>query len=111
MDRFVLISESAEELSGGLPMSMPLPQVFAQVCCRAGLNYHFEQAQECWRLVLIDVERPDCSPEPITSTYIKRADAQRDLMLQAVDGRLRGCAALPFEQAQRQFQVMQQAAE
>ena len=78
-----------------------LEQAFAQVCCRAGCTYHFEQEQESWRLVLTDGERPECSPEPITSTYIKRADAIRDLMTQAVDGRLKGYVAIPMEVLQQ----------
>jgi hypothetical protein len=44
-----------------------------------------------------DIERPECSPEPIKSDFIKRADAHRDLMRQAVDGRLKGFAAMSVE--------------
>jgi hypothetical protein len=67
--------------------------------CR--LCYHFAQEQNGWRLILADAERPECSPDPIVSTYIKRTDAQRDLMQQAVDGRLKGMVAVPLAQWQR----------
>ena len=87
--------------------AVTLEQAFAQVCCRAGFSYHFAQEQDGWRLVLTDGERPECSPEPILSTYIKRADAHRDLMQQAVDGRLKGIAAIPFaELRQRREQIL-----
>jgi hypothetical protein len=82
-----------------------LETAFAQVCCRAGVIYHFEQVADGWRLVLTDGERPECSPEPIATTYIKRADAHRDLMLQAVDGRLKGWLAVPLEIVRRQSKV------
>jgi len=88
-----------------------LEQAFAQVCCRAGYDYQFEQEQDGWRLVLTDGERPECSPEPITSTYIKRADAHRDLMSQAVDGRLKGFAAIPLDALQRLRAQKMRAAE
>lgn len=71
-----------------------LEQAFAQIVCRCGFNYHFEHGAEGWALVLTDVERPDCSPEPILTTYTKPRDAQHDLMSQAVDGRLRGHVAV-----------------
>jgi hypothetical protein len=45
-------------------------------------------------LELMDVERPDCSPEPIRSPYKRPQDAQHDLMTQAIDGRIRGHVAL-----------------
>jgi len=73
-----------------------LEQAFAQVCCHAGVSYHFEPEQDGWRLVLTDGERPECSPEPISTTYVKRADAHRDLIEKAVDGRLKGIAAVPL---------------
>jgi hypothetical protein len=89
-----------------------LEQAFAQVCCRAGYGYHFEQVQDGWRLVIMDIERPECSPEPVRSTYIKRADAQRDLMAQAVDGRLKGFVAIPLADLRRQHgQAVGRAAE
>jgi len=49
------------------------------------------------QLTLIDVERPERSPDPIHSTCIKPRDAQYDLMRQAVDGRLKGHVALHGE--------------
>jgi hypothetical protein len=90
---YAVVTEDLEQIGGAVAS---LEQAFAQVCCRAGFSYHFEQEQDGWRLVLTDGERPECSPEPIRSTYIKRADAHRDLMQQAVDGRLKGIAAVPF---------------
>jgi hypothetical protein len=72
-----------------------LEQAFAQIACRCGYSYRFEPAQEQgWCLFLIDVERPERSPDPIHSTCIKPRDAQFDLMRQAVDGRLKGHVAL-----------------
>lgn len=61
----------------------------------------------------MDIERPECSPEPIRSTYIKRSDAHRDLMQQAVDGRLKGYAAVPLAdlKKQRERAVERHAAE
>jgi hypothetical protein len=40
-----------------------LEQAFAQIVCRCGLAYRFEQEQEGWRLVFTDVERLERSPE------------------------------------------------
>ncbi|MDE2184647.1 MAG: hypothetical protein KGJ78_16630 [Alphaproteobacteria bacterium] len=88
---YALVTEDLEQFGGTVGS---LEQAFAQVCCRAGFTYYFEQEQDGWRLVLTDGERPECSPEPIQSTYIKRADAHRDLMQQAIDGRLNGIAAM-----------------
>src|SRR5580693_5186614 len=92
----------AEELEGGdfsakghvVPT---LEQAFAQIVCRCGLSYAFEQEQEGWRLVFTDVERPDRSPEPIHTDYKRPRDAKHDLMAQAVDGRIRGHIALSAE--------------
>jgi hypothetical protein len=72
-----------------------LDQAFAMIVCRCGYSYRFEPAQELgWCLFLVDVERPERSPDPIHSTCIKPRDAQYDLMRQAVDGRLKGHVAL-----------------
>ena len=89
-----------EELDAGqepLHIARNLEQAFAQITCRCGYSYHFESEEHGWRLVLIDVERPERSPEPIHSTCIKPRDAQHDLMSQAVDGRLKGHVALETE--------------
>ncbi len=102
MTLYIVVSEEMDELDDPAQTAIPLQQAFAQVCCRAGYLYHIEQEQSGWRLVVTDGERPECSPEPITSTYVKRADAHRDLMVQAVDGRLKGFAAVPLESLQRQ---------
>ena len=75
-----------------------LDQAFAMIVCRCGYSYRFEPAQEQgWCLFLIDVERPERSPDAIHSTCIKPRDAQHDLMSQAVDGRLKGHVALHGE--------------
>jgi hypothetical protein len=91
----------AEELEGTADAKghivCSLEQAFAQIVCRCGLNYHFEQEQEGWRLVFTDVERPDRSPEPVHSDYKRPRDAQHDLMAQAVDGRIRGHIAISAE--------------
>ena len=71
-----------------------LDQAFARICCHCGLSYRFVPEEEGWRLELVDVERPERSPEPIYSSYKKPRDAQHDLMTQAVDGRIRGHVAI-----------------
>jgi len=75
-----------------------LEQAFAQIVCRCGFSYHFEQEQEGWRLVFTDVERPERSPEPVHTDYKRPRDAKHDLIAQAVDGRLRGHVAISYEQ-------------
>ena len=79
-----------------------LEQAFARIACRCGYSYHFELIPEGWRMVLVDVERPSCSPDPILSPLKKAADAKRDLMGQAVDGRLKRLIALPLADFERQ---------
>ena len=74
-----------------------LEQAFAQIACRCGLSYAFEQEQEGWKLVLTNVERPERSPEAIVSTYQRPRDAKHDLIAQAVDGRLRGHVAVSYD--------------
>ena len=88
--------EAAVDAKGHIVQS--LEQAFAQIACRCGLSYAFEQEQEGWRLVFTDVERPDCSPEPIRTDYKRPRDAKHDLIAQAVDGRLRGHVAISHEQ-------------
>jgi len=93
-----------EELEAGqepLHIARNVEQAFAQIACRCGYSYRFEGEEHGWRLVLIDVERPECSPEPIHSTCIKPRDAQYDLMRQAVDGRLKGHVALEADAYRR----------
>jgi hypothetical protein len=101
-----------EELEAGqepLHIARTLEQAFAQIACRCGYSYRFESAdEEGWCLFLVDVERPERSPDPIHSTCIKPRDAQYDLMAQAVDGRLKGHVALHIE-AYRRAQVMRNA--
>lgn len=91
--------ENAAATKGHLVQS--LEQAFAQIACRCGYNYHFEQEQNGWKLVLMDVERPDCSPEPIISTYKRPRDAKHDLIAQAVDGRLKGHIAISYDEFER----------
>ena len=90
----------AEELEGGADLKAhtvgSLGQAFAQIIARCGLTYYFAQEGEGWKLAFTDPARPDCSPEPVTSDYIKPRDAKHDLMAQAVDGRLKGHIAVPI---------------
>jgi hypothetical protein len=93
-----------EELDAGqepLHIARNLEQAFAQIACRCGYSYRFAGADQGWNLILMDVERPECSPDPIHSTCIKPRDAQHDLMSQAVDGRLKGHVALTADAYQR----------
>ena len=54
-----------------------LDQAFARICCHCGLSYRFVPEEEGWRLELVDVERPECSPAPIRTAYKRPQDAQR----------------------------------
>lgn len=109
---FVVFEVESEELVDlGNNSYATLEQAFAQVCCRAGFVYGIEQEQDCWRLTLTDGERPECSPDPIVSTYVKRADAHRDLMMQAVDGRLKGFMAVSLKEFEQQFASVFQSAQ
>lgn len=95
---YVVFAEELEDVAEVQSHAVAsLEQAFAQIVCRCGYAYHFEQEQEAWKLVLVDVERPACNPDPIVSAYIRPRDAKRDLMAQAVDGRLRGHVAVPLE--------------
>lgn len=92
----------AEELDASPPGPnshvQTLEEAFARICCRAGLSYRFEPADEYgWCLFLTDVERPERSPAPITSRYKRPQDAHHDLMTQAVDGRIGGHVAVHRE--------------
>jgi hypothetical protein len=95
----------AEEASAGdeppLHTARTLEQAFAQIACRCGYSYRFEPAGPGWQLTILDVERPECSPDPIHSTCIKPRDAQHDLMTQAVDGRLKGHIAVSADDYKR----------
>jgi hypothetical protein len=98
---WVVIAEQEDEIAGRSGAGIPLERAFALVCFRAGLDYQFEHGETGWKLVFTDPARPDCSPEPLVSDYVKRADAHRDLMEQAVSRGLRGHAAVPFALYQR----------
>jgi hypothetical protein len=88
----------AEELEGVADLKAhtvgSLEQAFAQIIARCGLTYCFMPEGEGWKLVFTDPARPDCSPEPVVTDYRKPRDARHDLMLQAVDGRLKGHVAI-----------------
>ncbi len=45
---------------------------------------------------------PDRNPDPVFSDYKKPDDAKRDLIAQAVDGRLRGHVAIHLRDFERQ---------
>ena len=102
---YVVFAEELEPGKDPQHIARTLDQAFAQIACRCGYSYRFESVEHGWHLVLIDVERPECSPEPIHSSCIKPRDAQYDLMRQAVDGRLQGHVALETE-AYRRVQLM-----
>lgn len=74
----------AEELEAGADAKghivQSLEQAFAQIACRCGLSYAFEQEQEGWRLVFTDVERPERSPEPVHTDYLRPRDAKHVLV-------------------------------
>jgi hypothetical protein len=54
-------------------------------------------------MVFTHAVRPECAPEPILSDYKKPRDAKHDLMMQAVDGRLRGHVAISLEDFMARF--------
>jgi hypothetical protein len=91
--------ENSTDTKGHLVQT--LEQAFAQIVCRCGLAYHFEQEQEGWRLVFTDVERPERSPDPIYTDYKRPRDAKYELIAQAVDGRIRGHIAVSIEDFER----------
>ena len=92
---YVVFAEELEDAADVQKHTVPtLEQAFAQIACRCGLSYHFEQEQEGWRLIFTDVERPDCSPEPVHTDYKRPREAKHDLIAQAVDGRLKGHVAI-----------------
>lgn len=98
---YVVFLEEPEGNGVPLHTSRTLEQAFAQIVCRCGYAYRFEATEAGWQLIITDVERPDCSPDPIHSTCVKPRDAQHDLMAQAVDGRLKGHIAVSAEAYQR----------
>lgn len=101
---YVVFLEGLESEPGAaLHTARTLEQAFSQIACRCGYSYRFEAAdpEPGWRMVLTDVERPECSPDPVHSTCIKPRDAQHDLMAQAVDGRLKGYIAVSAENYRR----------
>lgn len=97
---YVIFREGDEVVSAS-STARTLEQAFAQIACKCGYSYRFEAAEAGWHLVIADVERPECSPEPIFSTCIKPRDAQHDLMTQAVDGRLKGHIAVSADDFRR----------
>lgn len=99
---YVVFAEELEDDADVQKHTVPtLEQAFAQIACRCGLSYHFEQQQEGWRLVFTDIERPDCSPEPVHTDYKRPRDAKYDLIAQAVDGRLKGHVAIGLREYEK----------
>ncbi len=95
---YVVFAEEIEDAADAQSHTVStLEQAFAQISCRCGLSYAFEHEQEGWRLVFTDVERPECSPEPVHTDYKRPRDAKHDLIAQAVDGRLRGHVAVSYD--------------
>lgn len=91
----MLDGEVADTPTATIAAAVPtLDQAFARICCHCGLSYRFVAEEEGWRLEMTDVARPECSPDPVHSSYKKPRDAQHDLMTQAVDGRIRGHVAV-----------------
>lgn len=105
----VFLEEEGEGPGAPLHTARTLEQAFAQIVCRCGYAYRFEPMDPGWQLVITDVERPEYSPDPVYSTCVKPRDAQYDLMMQAVDGRLKGHIAVSAENYQR-ARVMRSAA-
>jgi hypothetical protein len=100
---YVVFAEELEDATDAKGhVVQALEQAFAQIVCRCGLSYSFEQEAEGWRLVFKDVERPERSPEPVHTDYKRPRDAKHDLIAQAVDGRLRGHVAVRLEDFERQ---------
>jgi len=94
---YVLVFDGAIDETPTAAMAATVPtldQAFARICCHCGISYRFVAGEEGWTLEMTDVERPERSPEPIHSSYMKPRDAQHDLMTQAVDGRIRGHVAI-----------------
>jgi hypothetical protein len=103
---YVAFAEELEEGADAKDHIVPtLEHAFAQIVCRCGLSYHFEQEQGGWRLVFTDVERPDLSPEPVHSDYNRPRDAKHDLIAQAVDGRIRGHVAVSLREFESKRRV------
>jgi hypothetical protein len=78
-----------------------LEQAFALIVCQCGYAYAFEQGQHGWSLILTDVENPAHSPDPIVTTFVKADAAKRDLIAQAVDGRLKGYIAVSADEVRK----------
>ena len=103
---YVVFAEGLEDAADAKShIVQTLEQAFAQIACRCGYNYHFEHEQGGWKLVLTDVERPECSPEPIISSYQRPRDAKHDLIAQAVDGRLKGHVALSLQDFEKRRRI------
>jgi hypothetical protein len=90
----VFSGDLEEQIDPALQCASTLEQAFARIACLCGYSYAFEQTQFGWQLVFVDVERPELSPDTIISTMVKIADAKRELMTHAVDGRLKGFVAI-----------------
>ncbi len=92
---FVVFADTLDEGAAVERPAATLEQAFAVIVCLCGYAYAFEQGQHGWSLILTDVENPAHSPDPIVTTLVKADAAKRDLIGQAVDGRLKGYVAVP----------------
>lgn len=107
---FVVFTDALDDDAVLEQQASTLEQAFAVIVCRCGYAYAFERGEQGWSLVLTDVEIPGYSPDPIVTTFEKADAAKRDLIAQAVDGRLKGYVALPLEEfRKRQAQLLRVA--
>ena len=91
---FVVVADSLDDLGIVERPAATLEQAFAIIACLCGYTYAFEHGQHGWSLIMTDVENPAHSPDPIVATLLKSDAAKRELLRQAVDGRLKGYAAV-----------------
>ncbi len=105
---YVVFADALEDDAMLEQKASTLEQAFAIIVCRCGYAYAFKRGEQGWSLVLTDVEIPGYSPDRIVTTFEKADAAKRDLIAQAVDGRLKGYVALPLEAfRKRQAQLSQ----
>ncbi len=95
---YVVFADAVDDDAMLEQQASTLEQAFAIIVCRCGYAYSFERGEQGWSLVLTDVEIPGYSPDRIVTTFEKADAAKRDLLAQAVDGRLKGYVALRLEE-------------
>ena len=96
---YVVFAEEIEAVADATgPVVQSLEQAFAQITCPCGYDYQFEPEESGRMLVLTDVDRPDCSPDPVHTDYMRPRDAKHDLIAQAVNERLNGHLGVSYEQ-------------